>query len=97
MADQPRYGPLAASDFFTDGRSARPLVEGTVARGQLRENSVFYTGFSGKTLVSEVPFPVTKKVLERGQERYNIYCTPCHDRTIPTVCATFRWATSSTL
>lgn len=79
MADQPRYGPLAASDFFADGRSARPLVDGTVARGQLRENTVLYTGFSGKTLVSEIPVPVTKAVLERGQNRYNIYCTPCHD------------------
>ena len=80
MADQPRYGPLAPSDFFADGRSARPLVPGTVARGQLRDDELFYTGKSGKAFAKELPFPVTLQVLERGRERFNIYCTPCHDR-----------------
>lgn len=80
MADQPRYGPLAPSDFFGDGRSARPLVPGTVARGQLREDELFYTGKSGKVFAKELPFPVTYQVIERGHERFNIYCTPCHDR-----------------
>ena len=81
MARQPRYGPLAASDFFPDGRSARPLVEGTVARGLLRTDTPFFTGRSGKTLVAEIPVPVDRKLLERGQNRYNIYCVPCHDPT----------------
>ncbi len=78
MQDQPKYIPLRPSDFFADGRSARPIPEGTVARGQLRSDKVFYTGKSGDTFVDKLPFPVTRQVLERGQERFNIYCTPCH-------------------
>jgi mono/diheme cytochrome c family protein len=80
MANQPRYDPLEASDFFDDGRSARPLVEGTVARGQLRLDEQFYTGKINGQLATTFPFPVTAAVLDRGQERFNIYCTPCHDR-----------------
>lgn len=80
MANQPRYDPLEASDFFADGRSARPLVEGTVARGQLRLDEHFYTGKINGQLATTFPFPVTAEVLDRGQERFNIYCTPCHDR-----------------
>jgi hypothetical protein len=80
MQDQPKYTPLRPSDFFADGRSARPLPEGTVARGQLRADKVFYTGKSGDVYVDKLPFPVTRQVLERGQERFNIYCTPCHGR-----------------
>jgi mono/diheme cytochrome c family protein len=80
MQDQPKYIPLRPSDFFADGRSARPLPEGTVARGQLRADKVFYTGKSGDTFVDKLPYPVTRQVLERGQERFNIYCTPCHGR-----------------
>ena len=82
MHDQPKYTPLRPSDFFLDGRSARPLSEGTVARGHLDADRVFYTGkgADGKP-VSEFPFPVTKEVILRGQNRFNIYCTPCHDRT----------------
>ena len=81
MADQPRYGPLAPSTFFGDGRSARPQVPGSVARGQLHEDEVFYTGRSGGVLVNTFPLPVTRQVLERGRERFNIFCAPCHDRT----------------
>jgi cytochrome c len=80
MQDQPKYIPLRPSDFFADGRSARPIPEGTVARGQLRADKVFYTGKSGDTFVDKLPYPVTRQVLERGQERFNIYCTPCHGR-----------------
>jgi hypothetical protein len=80
MADQPRYEPLAKSDFFGDERSARPLVEGTVARGQLRSDEELYTGKTNGTLTETLPFPVTKNVLLRGQERYDIFCSPCHDR-----------------
>jgi len=80
MHIQPRENPLAKSDFFADQRSARPLVEGTVARGQLREDTYFYTGKIGSNPGDVMPFPVTKEVLERGRERYNIYCAPCHSR-----------------
>jgi hypothetical protein len=78
MNVEPRYNPLAASDFFPDGQGARPLVEGTVARGHLRIDRHFYGGKSGEELVDTFPFPVTKEVIERGQQRFNIFCTPCH-------------------
>ncbi len=78
MAQQPRVKPLAASDFFADGRGARQPVAGTVARGQLREDEHLYTGKVGGQLATTFPFPVTREVMERGQQRYNIYCAPCH-------------------
>ena len=78
MHVQPRFKPLAKSDFIPDLRGARPLVEGTVARGDLREDSYFYTGKVGDNPGDYMPFPVTKEVLERGRERFNIYCAPCH-------------------
>ena len=81
MHDQPRYKPLRRSDFFADGREARPLVAGTVARGQLRDDAYYYTGMIGKNQPGNtIPFPVTAEVLRRGQERFNIYCSPCHSR-----------------
>jgi len=82
MHDQPKYIPLRPSEFFTDGRSARPIPEGTVARGHLNEDTLFYTGRGpdGKP-ADTFPFPVTKAVVLRGQQRFNVYCTPCHDRT----------------
>lgn len=78
MHVQPRQNPLSRSNFFPDQRSERPLVEGTVARGQLRADTYFYSGRIGNALGDYMPFPVTKEVLERGRERYNIYCSPCH-------------------
>ena len=81
MQVQPRIDPLAQSDFFEDGRAARPLIEGTIARGHLRTDTYFYTGRLGKDEGDVMPFPVTREVLERGRERYNIYCAPCHART----------------
>ena len=78
MHVQPRLNPLARSDFFPDQRGARPLVEGTVARGDLRADRYFYTGKIGSNPGDYMPFPVTKEVLERGRERFNIYCAPCH-------------------
>jgi mono/diheme cytochrome c family protein len=81
MHNQPKYTPLRSSDFFPDGRSARAPVPGTVARGQLRDNSVFYTGKVGDQFAAQFPMPVTLAMLERGQERYNIYCAPCHALT----------------
>jgi mono/diheme cytochrome c family protein len=80
MHVQPRVNPLSRSDFFADERSARPPVEGTVARGQLRDDTYFYTGKIGSNPGDYMPFPVTKEVLERGRERYNIFCAPCHSR-----------------
>ena len=80
MHVQPRQNPLSRSDFYPDQRSARPLVEGTVARGQLHEDTYFYTGKIGSNPGDVMPFPVTKAVLERGRERYDIYCAPCHSR-----------------
>lgn len=101
MQDQPRYEAYKKSDFFSDGKAMREPPEGTVARGQLRENKAFWTGkkenadpniqvettidASGNTLVSsfpndieKIPIPVTKELIDRGQERYNIYCIVCH-------------------
>ena len=81
MHNQPKYRGLRASTFFADGSSARPIVEGTIARGTLAEDTAFFTGKVGNVDVKELPFPVDQQALDRGQERFNIYCTPCHDRT----------------
>jgi len=104
MQDQPRLKPYKASDFFSDGKAMRDLPDGTVARGQLREDKEFYTGkkadadpnvqvetttdASGNTLVSsfpndieEIPMPVTKELLDRGEQRYKIFCIVCHGPT----------------
>lgn len=78
MHDQPRYKPLARSEFFGDERSARPQVEGTVARGQLREDTRLYAGKLGQEFTAELPIPLDRALLDRGQERYGIYCVPCH-------------------
>jgi mono/diheme cytochrome c family protein len=113
MHDQPKYRPLRPIDAFgsiTDGRSARPLVEGTVARDELRDDVEFFTGKlkqSGATttqaqnvpapqtvnpqgaqvpaqtyqgFVTDFPMPITAADLDRGQERFNIYCSVCHGR-----------------
>lgn len=80
MHDQPKYKPLAVSDFYADRRSARPIINGTVPRGALDHDEYFYTGKVGNNLGTEFPFPVTEQVLQRGQERYNIFCSPCHSR-----------------
>jgi len=80
MHDQPRFKPLAQSDFYGDLRSARPPVEGTVARGQLHDDTYFFTGKLGDNPGDYMPFPVTAELLARGQQRYDIYCAPCHSR-----------------
>jgi mono/diheme cytochrome c family protein len=85
MQNQPKLIPQRGSEMFADHRGARPQVLDTVARGQLREDSYFYTGvIQGANGYREeqnlMPFPVTMDVLKRGQERFNIYCTPCHSR-----------------
>lgn len=104
MQDQPRYKYYKKSDFFPDGRASRDLPEGTVSRGNLREDKAFFTGkkenvnpnaqaqtttdASGNTVVSsfpdaieKMPVPLTKELLERGEERYNVYCSVCHGPT----------------
>lgn len=101
MQDQPRYKAYKKSEFFSDKRASRDMPEGTVPRGQLRDNKGFYTGkidnpdlnaavtstttATGNTLVTsfpnaidEFPIPVTKELIDRGQDRYNIYCIVCH-------------------
>lgn len=101
MQDQPRYKAYKKSDFFSDNKAMRDLPEGTIARGQLRADKVFYTGKkenadpniqvesttspSGNMLVSsfpndieKIPFPVTKEILDRGEERYKVFCIVCH-------------------
>jgi mono/diheme cytochrome c family protein len=80
MHIQPYYRPLAKSDFFADNRSARLPVDGTVARGDLHEDTYFYTGKIGAGVGDYMPFAVTEQDLARGRERFNIYCTPCHGR-----------------
>ena len=80
MANQPRYDPLEKSDFFADGMSARPRVPGTLARGELSTDPFFDTGKVNGALANGFPYAVTREVLDRGHERYNIYCTPCHGR-----------------
>ena len=81
MRDQPRYETLEASDFFANGQSARPLVKGTVARGSLNDDTVFLTGKSGGEFVAQMPIEIDGALLARGQERFNIFCAPCHART----------------
>jgi len=81
MHDQPKYRALRQSDFFPDQRAARPLVEGTVARGLLNDDDLLNTGKVNGQLAAEFPFPVTAEVVARGRERFDIFCSPCHDRT----------------
>jgi Cytochrome C oxidase, cbb3-type, subunit III len=80
MQDEPKFFPQRGTSFYADGRSVRPQVENTVARDQLHENGYFYTGLVNGKEGEGMPFPATMEVLERGQERYNVYCTPCHSR-----------------
>jgi mono/diheme cytochrome c family protein len=80
MHDQPKYEPLEASAMFADRLSARPLVEGTVARGQLNEDEHFYTGKIDGVPVETFPYPITREIVDRGHERYDVFCAPCHDR-----------------
>ena len=78
MHDQPKYTAYKPSDFFPDKRSARPLVEGTIAQGQLRDDELFYTGRMGGQPAAVFPFAIDAAAMQRGRERYNIFCSPCH-------------------
>jgi mono/diheme cytochrome c family protein len=81
MHDAPRYDPLEASAILPGGGSAQPLIAGTVARNMLREDTAFYTGQVGGQHVTAFPFPIDHPELDRGHERFDIYCAPCHGRT----------------
>jgi len=81
MFEQPKSNPLAASDFFPDGAASRPIPPHTVARGDLETDEAFYTGMVGSNLVTAFPIHVTRAVLERGRQRYEIDCLPCHGAT----------------
>jgi len=80
MANQPKYDPYEPSDFFADGMSARPRVPGTVARGELAADSFLVTGKINGADGDGYPFAITTAVMDRGQERFNIYCSVCHGR-----------------
>jgi mono/diheme cytochrome c family protein len=81
MHDQPKYTALEASTFFEDGRSARLPLEGTVARGQLREDTHLYQGLVDDAPADSYPFPIDETVMARGQDMFNAFCAPCHGRT----------------
>lgn len=81
MHDQPKFRGNRGTSFYADKRSVRPVVEDTVARGQLRLDDRFYTGKGDGKPLADLPVPVTAALLSRGRERYNIFCAPCHDRT----------------
>jgi mono/diheme cytochrome c family protein len=81
MHNAPRVKPYGETDAFADGRGMRPLPDGTVARGHLNDDELLYTGKINGQPADEFPFPVTRQVLERGRDRFNIYCSPCHGRT----------------
>jgi mono/diheme cytochrome c family protein len=80
MHDAPRYDPLEASAVLPQGASAQPLVEGTVARGQLRDDELLETGRVNGQVANQFPFPIAAADMDRGEERFNIYCAPCHGR-----------------
>jgi mono/diheme cytochrome c family protein len=81
MHDAPSYDPLQETTFFNNGAASRMLVANTVARGQLREDEHFYTGKVNGEPAAEFPMPITPAMMARGQERFNVFCSPCHGRT----------------
>jgi mono/diheme cytochrome c family protein len=81
MHDAPRYEPLEASTFFANGQASRMLVANTVARGTLREDTHLNEAKVDGQLATTFPMPVTADVMARGQERFNVFCSPCHGRT----------------
>ncbi len=80
MARQPSYKPYQSSEFFEDGMSARPLIEGTVSRGSIDRDPFLMTGKIGNVSVDRFPFEITEQVILRGRERYDAYCSMCHGR-----------------
>jgi mono/diheme cytochrome c family protein len=80
MQNQPKFIPLRENPFYPDGRSAREPMDGTIARGQLEDDSLLYTGKVNGQEVDQFPFPVSQQDMARGRERFNIYCSPCHSQ-----------------
>lgn len=80
MANQPRYDPLEPSDFFADGMAARPRIAGTIARGEITDNPFFDTGKINGQVADGFPMPVTMDLINRGHDRFDIYCAQCHGR-----------------
>ncbi|MDP9267938.1 MAG: cytochrome c [Acidobacteriota bacterium] len=78
MHDQPKYIPMRASDFYPDKRSERPYVEGTVPAGEFQDGSPLYTGMVGEAPIDYFPMAITAADMKRGQQRYGIFCAPCH-------------------
>jgi cbb3-type cytochrome c oxidase subunit III len=78
MHNQPKFIPLRENSFYPDGRSARPVLEGTIARGQLEDDPLLYTGKINGQEIDQFPFPIMAQDLARGRERFAIYCSPCH-------------------
>ncbi|MGH7950880.1 MAG: c-type cytochrome [Limisphaerales bacterium] len=81
MFNQPKSNPLSQSDFFPDGMDSRPIPPHTVARGDLQNDEAFYTGMIGTNLVTTFPMPVTREMIQRGQQCFEINCVPCHGET----------------
>jgi hypothetical protein len=81
MHNQPKYRPLRESSFFLDQQASRPLVPGTVAQDEMQEDTLLYTGKVDGSDALMFPFRVDESVMARGQQRFNIYCSPCHGRT----------------
>lgn len=80
MHDQAKYQAFERNPFFDDQRASRALVEGTVARGQVEQDDAFFRGMADGAVVETIPLEIDRALLERGRERFNIYCSPCHDR-----------------
>lgn len=81
MYDQPKFRPLTRNTFYSDSSAARPLPEGTVARGQAKTDDHLFTGRINGTFTNLFPFSVNDSVLRRGQDKFNTFCSPCHGRT----------------
>lgn len=81
MYDQPRGDPLKASDFFADGAASRTPPPGTVAQENFHADASYNTGRTGTNFIADVPFPITRAVLARGRQEFDIYCSVCHGRT----------------
>lgn len=78
MQNQPKYKPLGQNRFFADGRDARPIPAGTIATDELNANDAYHTGEANGEFVDRIPVPITMALLHRGQERFGIFCSPCH-------------------
>jgi cytochrome c1 len=81
MHNQPKIKAYREADFFADRRGMRPIPDNTVARGFLNDDDHLFTGKVNGQLTDEFPFQVTRQVLQRGHDRFSIYCTPCHGQT----------------